>query len=86
MSNANAADQQLDLLNTAASSASHLSSKREDSPDQRIFELRKLLNRASDAYYVQDNPFMEDSVYDRLYRELQDLETAHPDLTFRRSL
>lgn len=46
----------------------------------RAAELRELLNRAAHAYYVLDAPFMEDPVYDRLYRELLDLETAHPEL------
>jgi DNA ligase (NAD+) len=46
----------------------------------RILDLRRLLNGASYAYYVLDAPTMEDAVYDRLYRELQDLETANPDL------
>ncbi|MCS5700307.1 NAD-dependent DNA ligase LigA [Cyanobium sp. FGCU-52] len=43
-------------------------------------ELRALLNRAAHAYYVLDAPLMEDPVYDRLYRELLELETAHPEL------
>ena len=47
---------------------------------QRIEELRKLLIQASYAYYVQDSPIMEDAIYDKLYRELQDLETQHPEL------
>ena len=47
---------------------------------QRIEELRGLLQKASYAYYVLDNPIMEDPVYDQLYRELQDLETQHPEL------
>lgn len=46
----------------------------------RVLELRHLLQRASYAYYVQDAPIMEDSVYDQLYRELQDLEIQYPDL------
>jgi DNA ligase (NAD+) len=46
----------------------------------RAAELRQLLNRAAHAYYVLDAPEMEDPVYDRLYRELLDLETAHPEL------
>ncbi|MEO1693325.1 MAG: NAD-dependent DNA ligase LigA, partial [Cyanobacteria bacterium J06631_6] len=32
------------------------------------------------AYYVLDQPIMEDSVYDQLYRQLQDLEAAYPEL------
>ncbi len=47
---------------------------------QRIEELRKLLIQASYAYYVLDNPTIEDAVYDKLYRELQDLETQYPEL------
>ncbi len=47
---------------------------------QRVQELRALLQKANLAYYVYDNPILEDSVYDRLYRELQDLEKAYPDL------
>jgi DNA ligase (NAD+) len=49
-------------------------------PALRAGELRRLLNGAAHAYYVLDAPLMEDPVYDRLYRELLDLETAHPEL------
>jgi DNA ligase (NAD+) len=47
---------------------------------KRIEELRRLLQQASYAYYVLDAPTMEDTVYDRLYRELQELETKNPEL------
>ncbi|GBF79608.1 NAD-dependent DNA ligase LigA [Aphanothece sacrum] len=47
---------------------------------QRINQLRQQLQKANYAYYVLDNPIMEDSIYDQLYRELQDLETQYPDL------
>ncbi|ALF52331.1 NAD-dependent DNA ligase LigA [Nostoc piscinale CENA21] len=47
---------------------------------QRTEELRQLLQQASYAYYVLDAPIMEDAVYDQLYRELQELETQHPEL------
>jgi DNA ligase (NAD+) len=47
---------------------------------QRVEELRTLVQQASYAYYVLDNPTMEDAVYDRLYRELQQLETQYPEL------
>ena len=46
----------------------------------RTQQLREKLQSAGYAYYVLDNPVMEDAVYDRLYRELQDLETQYPDL------
>ena len=47
---------------------------------QRVQQLRQQLQTASYAYYVLDNPIMEDAVYDRLYRELQELETKYPQL------
>lgn len=48
--------------------------------EQQILQLRDQLQKASYAYYVLDNPIMEDEVYDRLYRQLQELETQHPQL------
>jgi DNA ligase (NAD+) len=50
------------------------------SPSARIQELCKLLQTASYEYYALDTPTMEDAVYDKLYRELQELEAAHPEL------
>ena len=47
---------------------------------QRAAELRQLLQRADHAYYVLDAPLLEDAVYDRLYRELLELEAAAPEL------
>ncbi|MBM5803914.1 MAG: NAD-dependent DNA ligase LigA, partial [Cyanobacteria bacterium K_DeepCast_35m_m2_155] len=47
---------------------------------ERAAELRLLLNTAAHAYYVLDAPVMEDPVYDRLYRELLELEASHPAL------
>ncbi len=46
----------------------------------RAQQLRQQLQAASYAYYVLDNPNLEDAVYDRLYRELQELETNYPEL------
>jgi DNA ligase (NAD+) len=46
----------------------------------RTQQLREKLQSAGYAYYVLDNPVMEDAVYDRLYRELQDLESQYPEL------
>ncbi|NER79542.1 MAG: NAD-dependent DNA ligase LigA [Leptolyngbya sp. SIO1D8] len=48
--------------------------------EQRIQQLRDQLQKASYAYYVLDQPILEDEVYDRLYRQLQELETQHPQL------
>lgn len=47
---------------------------------QRIKELRALLQKASYEYYVLDAPTISDAVYDQLYRELQDLEQQYPAL------
>jgi len=33
----------------------------------------------ADAYYIEDNPMVTDEVYDRLYREVEEWEKAHPD-------
>ena len=46
---------------------------------KRLTELKTLLNRAAHAYYVLDDPQMEDAVYDRLYRELLELEEQYPE-------
>ena len=42
-------------------------------------ELVELLNRYATEYYTSDNPSVSDSEYDRLYRELVELEKAHPE-------
>ena len=42
-------------------------------------ELVALLNRYASEYYTSDNPSVSDSEYDRLYRELVELEAAYPD-------
>jgi DNA ligase (NAD+) len=49
-------------------------------PEARVAELRALIEEANHRYHVLDAPTMSDAEYDRLYRELQDLEEAHPDL------
>ena len=46
--------------------------------NKRMNELVSLLNRYATEYYTSDNPSVSDSEYDRLYRELVELETAYP--------
>lgn len=46
----------------------------------RVNELHDLLNQYSYEYYVKDNPSVPDSEYDKLLRELIDIENAHPEL------
>ncbi len=48
--------------------------------EQRASDLREALNRASHEYYVLDAPKLSDREYDKLFRELQELEAADPDL------
>ncbi|HEY2806349.1 MAG TPA: NAD-dependent DNA ligase LigA [Gemmatimonadales bacterium] len=48
--------------------------------ERRAAELRRLLNHAIRAYYVLDAPEISDAEYDRLFRELQSLETQQPEL------
>ncbi|MEX2352924.1 MAG: NAD-dependent DNA ligase LigA, partial [Gammaproteobacteria bacterium] len=47
----------------------------------RLDELSRIINQHNYRYYTLDEPSIPDAEYDRLYRELQDLETAWPDLT-----
>ncbi len=48
-------------------------------PRERIIELSALLTEAGHQYYVLDDPKMPDFEYDRLLRELEELEMAHPE-------
>lgn len=47
---------------------------------ERVRRLREALERHSHAYYVLDAPTVPDAEYDRLFRELEALEAAHPGL------
>ena len=47
---------------------------------KRVAELRRQLAEHDHAYYVLDAPAISDAEYDALYRQLVDLEAAHPDL------
>ncbi len=46
----------------------------------RLRELRAEIDKHDHRYYVLDDPLISDAEYDRLFRELQALETTHPDL------
>ncbi|HFI0454622.1 TPA: NAD-dependent DNA ligase LigA [Streptococcus suis] len=48
--------------------------------ENRISELVGLLNQYAKEYYQLDKPSVSDAEYDKLYRELVELETAHPEL------
>ena len=48
--------------------------------ERRAEELRSLLNEANYRYYVLDDPELSDAEYDRLLRELKEIEAAHPEL------
>jgi DNA ligase (NAD+) len=52
----------------------------DSSAEARAAELRRRLNEASAAYYLDDAPVISDAAYDRLYDELVELERAHPEL------
>ena len=49
----------------------------------RALELRELLTNANHAYYVLDSPVINDAIYDKLYRELIELEKTNPELIYR---
>jgi DNA ligase (NAD+) len=50
------------------------------SPAEQVARLREQIERANNAYYILDAPEIPDAEYDKLFRELQALEAAHPDL------
>ncbi|MFN4360552.1 MAG: NAD-dependent DNA ligase LigA [Hylemonella sp.] len=50
------------------------------SPSERVRELHRLLHHHAHRYYVLDAPEIPDVEYDQLFRELQALEAAHPEL------
>lgn len=47
---------------------------------EKILNLRKTIELNAYKYYVEDNPILEDWEYDKLFRELKDLEEQNPDL------
>lgn len=49
-------------------------------PAQRAAELRREIEEHDYRYYVLSNPIVTDAEYDRLFRELRELEAAHPEL------
>ena len=59
-------------------------SRDDDEPDampaRRAAALRDQLSYHAERYYVFDDPEITDAEYDRLYRELQAIEAAHPEL------
>ena len=50
------------------------------SPVKRVEELRDQLRHHDELYYNQATPEISDADYDKLYRELEDLEAKHPEL------
>ena len=56
------------------------SEPRSSEPHKRAAELRAALTRAAHEYYVLDRPTIADATYDTMFRELVELEAAHPDL------
>jgi DNA ligase (NAD+) len=51
-----------------------------DAAAARAAELRELIERANHEYYVLDAPTLSDLEYDRLFRELREIEASHPEL------
>ncbi|MDR5819961.1 NAD-dependent DNA ligase LigA [Caballeronia sp. LZ043] len=65
---------------SAASRKSGAAVPSADHPAERAAWLRSELERANYAYYVLDQPDLPDAEYDTLFKELQGIESAHPDL------
>ncbi len=57
-----------------------MTEEKEQTIKERVSQLQQQLNRYAYEYYVQDQPTVEDYVYDKLYGELTALEAAHPEL------
>ena len=51
-----------------------------DALRERVARLRREIEDHNHRYYVLDEPSISDAAYDRLFRELQELEAAHPAL------
>lgn len=51
-----------------------------DETRRRIEELAATIREHDHRYYALDKPSISDAAYDKLFRELQELEAAHPDL------
>ncbi|MGF2075308.1 DNA ligase LigA-related protein, partial [Enterococcus casseliflavus] len=49
-------------------------------PSDRAADLRRQLEHHAYRYFVLDDPEISDSEYDGLFRELQNIEEAHPEL------
>ncbi len=49
-------------------------------PEKRVAELRQLLDHHNNLYYTQAEPEISDADYDKLFRELEELEIKHPHL------
>jgi len=58
----------------------HLDSLPEEEAQSLAEDLRAVVHRHDHRYHVQDDPIISDVEYDRLYRRLQELETAFPGL------
>ncbi len=67
-------------LRRCAYSATALAKSAAQDPARRAAVLREQLDEHNYHYYVLDNPIVADAEYDRLLRELQDIEAAYPDL------
>ena len=52
--------------------------RKDEGTAARAAELRELVRRADHAYHVLDAPELTDAEYDALFRELAELERAHP--------
>ena len=50
------------------------------SAEERVRELRELVERHNYRYYVLDDPELSDAEYDRLFDQLRALDEAHPEL------
>ncbi|MFO0773650.1 MAG: NAD-dependent DNA ligase LigA [Nitrospiraceae bacterium] len=68
------------MNDSSSPNASTSSVRSSETVEARIAALRDVIRGHDYLYYVKDNPQISDGEYDRIFRQLQELEAAHPDL------
>lgn len=73
-------NEQGQLADNEQTQLTHAGESEEEKLAARVAELRHQIEEANYEYYVQDNPSLTDAEYDTLLRELQRIESEHPEL------
>ena len=63
-----------------------MADRKNESAAKRLKELDALLSKHNDLYYNQDNPIIDDAVYDALKKEREELIETHPEIAAKSDL